>query len=185
MPLRHTSKSLCAHSCPRQTKAEGWTTVCSRSYSVSSSQSTAIWFITVKCNGWVVQICLHGFIHCGKKSGTSWGETCHWAQWWQFPQWPGLHGGHHQAHVRAKHQAEGPNRLIKSLLSNVESFEVKLRLWQGQLEKGNTVHFRTLQEQKPDVTSEYASECAKLIHAGEVSSCEEYPKGTGHVRYAV
>ena len=60
---------------------------------------------------------------------------------------------------------QGPNQLISSLLSNVKSFEVKLRLWQGQLERGNTVHFPTLQEQKPDVTTEYAGECAKLIQA--------------------
>ncbi|XP_073330798.1 general transcription factor II-I repeat domain-containing protein 2A-like [Pagrus major] len=52
---------------------------------------------------------------------------------------------------------QGPNQLISSLLSNVKSFEVKLRLWQGQLERGNTVHFPTLQEQKPDVTTEYAA----------------------------
>ena len=42
---------------------------------------------------------------------------------------------------------------------------MKLRLLQGQLERGNTVHFPTLQEQKPDVTTEYAGECAKLIQA--------------------
>ena len=30
---------------------------------------------------------------------------------------------------------------------------------------GNTVHFPILQEQKPDVTTEYAGECAKLIQA--------------------
>ena len=33
---------------------------------------------------------------------------------------------------------QGPNQLISSLLSNVKSFEVKLRLWQGQLKMGNT-----------------------------------------------
>ncbi|XP_070409546.1 general transcription factor II-I repeat domain-containing protein 2A-like [Nothobranchius furzeri] len=60
---------------------------------------------------------------------------------------------------------QGPNQLISSLLSNVTLFEMKLKLWQGQLGKGNTVHFPTLQEQKPDVTSEYAIECAKLIQA--------------------
>uniref|UniRef100_A0A8C4FES4 HAT C-terminal dimerisation domain-containing protein n=1 Tax=Dicentrarchus labrax TaxID=13489 RepID=A0A8C4FES4_DICLA len=60
---------------------------------------------------------------------------------------------------------QGPKQLISSLLSNVKSSEVKLRLWQGQLEMGNTVHFPTLQEQKPDVTTEYAGECAKLIQA--------------------
>ncbi|KAK0137767.1 General transcription factor II-I repeat domain-containing protein 2 [Merluccius polli] len=37
---------------------------------------------------------------------------------------------------------QGPNRLVNSLLSNVKSFEVKLRLWQGQLERGNTVLLR-------------------------------------------
>lgn len=60
---------------------------------------------------------------------------------------------------------QGPNQLISSLLSNMKSFEVKLRLWQAQLERGNTVHFPTLQEQQPDVPTEYAGECAKLIQA--------------------
>ncbi|TWW71158.1 General transcription factor II-I repeat domain-containing protein 2A [Takifugu flavidus] len=60
---------------------------------------------------------------------------------------------------------QGPNQLISSLLSNVKTFEVKLRLWQEQLERGNTVHFPTLQEQKPDVMTEYAGECAKLVQA--------------------
>ncbi|TWW65017.1 hypothetical protein D4764_22G0006640 [Takifugu flavidus] len=60
---------------------------------------------------------------------------------------------------------QGPNQLVSSLLSNVKTFEVKLRLWQGQLERGNTVHFPTLQEQKPDVMTEYAGECAKLVQA--------------------
>ncbi|ROL33046.1 General transcription factor II-I repeat domain-containing protein 2B [Anabarilius grahami] len=49
---------------------------------------------------------------------------------------------------------QGSNQLLSSLLSNVKSFEVKLKLWQLQLEKGNTVHFPTLQEQKP--AAEYA-----------------------------
>ncbi|KAJ8285834.1 hypothetical protein GJAV_G00031440 [Gymnothorax javanicus] len=57
---------------------------------------------------------------------------------------------------------QGPNQLISSLLSNVKSFEVK---WEAQLERGNTVHFPTLQEQKPDVMTEYAGECAKLSQA--------------------
>lgn len=60
---------------------------------------------------------------------------------------------------------QGPNQLVSSLLSNVKSFEVKLRLWQGQVERGNTVPFPTLQEQKPDVMTEYAGECAKLVQA--------------------
>uniref|UniRef100_A0A674N6P6 SPIN-DOC-like zinc-finger domain-containing protein n=1 Tax=Takifugu rubripes TaxID=31033 RepID=A0A674N6P6_TAKRU len=60
---------------------------------------------------------------------------------------------------------QGPNQLVSSLLSNVKIFEVKLRLWQEQLERGNTVHFPTLQEQKPDVMTEYAGECAKLVQA--------------------
>ncbi|KAJ4931375.1 hypothetical protein JOQ06_025672 [Pogonophryne albipinna] len=55
--------------------------------------------------------------------------------------------------------------VFSSLLSNVKSFEAKLKLWQLQLEKGNTVHFPTLQEQKPAVTSEYAGECGKLHQA--------------------
>ncbi|KAI4830515.1 hypothetical protein KUCAC02_002143 [Chaenocephalus aceratus] len=63
---------------------------------------------------------------------------------------------------------QGPNQLFSSLLSNVKSFEAKLKLWQLQLEKGNTVHFPTLQEQKPAVTSEYAVVVRKpgLIPAG-------------------
>lgn len=60
---------------------------------------------------------------------------------------------------------QGPNQLLSSLLSNVKSFEVKLKLWQLQLEKGNTVHFPTLQEQKLAMTAEYAGECAKLLQA--------------------
>ncbi len=60
---------------------------------------------------------------------------------------------------------QGPNQLLSSLLSNLKSFEAKLKLWQLQLETGNTVHFPTLQEQKPAMTAEYAGECAKLHQA--------------------
>ncbi|KFD45115.1 hypothetical protein M513_14008 [Trichuris suis] len=60
---------------------------------------------------------------------------------------------------------QGPNQLLSSLLSNVKSFEAKLRLWKLQLEKGNTVHFPTLEAQKPSTTLEYAGECAKLLEA--------------------
>uniref|UniRef100_UPI00358F8063 general transcription factor II-I repeat domain-containing protein 2A-like n=1 Tax=Myxine glutinosa TaxID=7769 RepID=UPI00358F8063 len=60
---------------------------------------------------------------------------------------------------------QGPNQLLSSLQSHVKSFEAKLKLWQVQLERGNTIHFPTLQEQKPAVTSEYAAECAKLLQA--------------------
>ena len=60
---------------------------------------------------------------------------------------------------------QGPNQLLSSLFSNVKSFEAKLKLWQVQLEKWITVHFPTLQEQKPAVTSEYADECEKLLQA--------------------
>ena len=56
-------------------------------------------------------------------------------------------------------------QLLSSLLSNVKSFESKLKLWKAQLERGNTVHFPTLREQKPSTTLEYASECAKLLEA--------------------
>ncbi|KAJ4938374.1 hypothetical protein JOQ06_002994 [Pogonophryne albipinna] len=59
---------------------------------------------------------------------------------------------------------QGPNQLFSSLLSNVKSFEAKLKLWQLQLEKGNTVHFPTLQEQKPAVTSEYAEKQFQPSH---------------------
>uniref|UniRef100_A0A8C1LT94 Uncharacterized protein n=1 Tax=Cyprinus carpio TaxID=7962 RepID=A0A8C1LT94_CYPCA len=62
---------------------------------------------------------------------------------------------------------QGPNQLLSSLLSNVKSFEAKLKLWQFQLEQGNIVHFPTLQEQKPAMTAEYAGECAKLLQAFE------------------
>ncbi len=51
---------------------------------------------------------------------------------------------------------QGPNQLLGSLLSNVKSFEAKLKLWQLQLETGNTVTFPTLQEH---------GECAKLHQA--------------------
>uniref|UniRef100_A0A9J7YT13 SPIN-DOC-like zinc-finger domain-containing protein n=1 Tax=Cyprinus carpio carpio TaxID=630221 RepID=A0A9J7YT13_CYPCA len=62
---------------------------------------------------------------------------------------------------------QGPNQLLSSLLSNVKSFEAKLKLWQFQLEQGNIAHFPTLQEQKPAMTDEYAGECAKLLQAFE------------------
>ena len=58
---------------------------------------------------------------------------------------------------------QGPNQLLSSLLSNVKSFEAKLNLWQMQLEKGNMVHFPTLQKQNPAATVEYAKECANLL----------------------
>ena len=60
---------------------------------------------------------------------------------------------------------QGPNQLLSFLFSNVKTFEAKMKLWQVQLEKGITVHFPTLQEQKPAVTSEYADECEKLLQA--------------------
>ncbi|KHJ40557.1 hypothetical protein D918_09394 [Trichuris suis] len=60
---------------------------------------------------------------------------------------------------------QGPNQLLSSLLSNVKSFEAKLRLWKLQLEKGNTVHFPTLEAQKPSTALEYAGECAKPLEA--------------------
>lgn len=60
---------------------------------------------------------------------------------------------------------QGPNQLLNSLVSHVKSFEAKLKLWKMQLESNNTVHFPTLQEQKPSSTSEYAGECAKLLEA--------------------
>ena len=60
---------------------------------------------------------------------------------------------------------QGPNQLISSLLSNVKSFELKLRLWQGQLERGNTALSHPTRTKKPDVTTESAGECAKLIQA--------------------
>ncbi|KAK1333566.1 LOW QUALITY PROTEIN: hypothetical protein QTO34_005951, partial [Cnephaeus nilssonii] len=60
---------------------------------------------------------------------------------------------------------QGPNQLLSTLLSKVISFEAKLRLWKVQLERNNTMHFPTLEGQKPSTTLEYASECAKLIEA--------------------
>lgn len=60
---------------------------------------------------------------------------------------------------------QGPNQLLSSLLSNVKSFEAKLHLWKVQLERNHTVHFPTLEAQKPATTLEYAGECAKLIAA--------------------
>nr|KAF6492416.1 hypothetical protein HJG59_009619 [Molossus molossus] len=59
---------------------------------------------------------------------------------------------------------QGPNQLHDSLLSNVKSFEAKLRLWKVQLKRNNTVHFPTLEEQKPSIL-EYAGEWAKLLEA--------------------
>ena len=46
---------------------------------------------------------------------------------------------------------QGPNLLLSSFFTKVKSFEAKLKLWRLQLEKGITVHFPTLQEQKPAV----------------------------------
>lgn len=43
---------------------------------------------------------------------------------------------------------QGPDQLLSSLFSNVKSLEAKLKLWRLQLEKGITVHFPTLHEQK-------------------------------------
>ncbi|KAJ8038488.1 General transcription factor II-I repeat domain-containing protein 2A [Holothuria leucospilota] len=60
---------------------------------------------------------------------------------------------------------QGPTQLLSSLLSNVRSFEAKLKLCKAQFDRGNTVHFPTLQGQKPSTTSEYAAESAKLIEA--------------------
>lgn len=60
---------------------------------------------------------------------------------------------------------QGPNQLISALLASVKSFEVKLMLWKAQLERGNTVHLPTQQEQQPDDTTGYAGECAKLVQA--------------------
>ncbi|KAK8389084.1 hypothetical protein O3P69_020808 [Scylla paramamosain] len=53
---------------------------------------------------------------------------------------------------------QGPNQLLSSLLSHVKSFEAKLKLWKVQLERSNTVHFPTLQEQNPSTTDEYAAD---------------------------
>lgn len=47
----------------------------------------------------------------------------------------------------------------------MKSFEVNLKLWQVHLETANTVHFSTLQEQKPAMASEYAGESAKVLQA--------------------
>ena len=58
---------------------------------------------------------------------------------------------------------QGPNQLFSSLLSNVKSFESKLKLWKLQHEQNITVHFPTLEGQNHSITIEYADECAKLI----------------------
>nr|KAF6460617.1 hypothetical protein HJG59_011522 [Molossus molossus] len=60
---------------------------------------------------------------------------------------------------------QGPTQLLSSLLSNVKSFEAKLRLWKVQLERSNKVHFPTLEGQKSSMTLECAGECVKLIEA--------------------
>nr|KAF6471609.1 hypothetical protein HJG59_010988 [Molossus molossus] len=61
---------------------------------------------------------------------------------------------------------QGSNKLLSSsLLSNMKSFEAKLRLWKVQLQRSNTVHFPTLEGQKPSMTFEYAGELPKLIEA--------------------
>ncbi|KAK1342073.1 hypothetical protein QTO34_016826 [Cnephaeus nilssonii] len=60
---------------------------------------------------------------------------------------------------------QGPNQLLSSLLSNVKSFEAKLRLWEVQLKRNNTVHFPTLEGQKPPTTLECAGEWGKLTEA--------------------
>ncbi len=60
-------------------------------------------------------------------------------------------------------ELQGPNELLSSLLSDVKSFELNLKLWEVQ-EEEVALHFPTLQEQKP-LLSEYAGECAKLLQA--------------------
>nr|KAF6462259.1 hypothetical protein HJG59_011297 [Molossus molossus] len=60
---------------------------------------------------------------------------------------------------------QGSNQLLSSLLSNMKSFEAKLRLWKMQLERNNMVYFPTVEVQKPSTTLEYASEYAKLMEA--------------------
>nr|KAF6426423.1 hypothetical protein HJG59_009131 [Molossus molossus] len=60
---------------------------------------------------------------------------------------------------------QGPNQLLSFLLSNMKSFEAKVRPWKVQLERNNMVHFPTLEGQKPFLTLKYAGECAKLIEA--------------------
>nr|KAF6500962.1 hypothetical protein HJG59_007983 [Molossus molossus] len=60
---------------------------------------------------------------------------------------------------------QGPNQLLSFLLSNVKSFEAKLKLWKVQLERNNMVHFPILEGQKPSMIVEYAGECAKLTEA--------------------
>lgn len=56
------------------------------------------------------------------------------------------------------------SQLLSFMLSNVESFDAKLKHWQVELEKGNTVHFPTPQ-QKPVIIFEYRGEHAKLLQA--------------------
>ena len=73
-----------------------------------------------------------------------------------------IYSRHYQVPNRAEHKTAG---LLTSLLSNVKSFEAKLKLWKLQLEQNITVHFPTLEGQNPSTTIEYAGECAKLIEA--------------------
>ena len=46
-------------------------------------------------------------------------------------------------------QLQGKQQLMHKLWSFRRAFATKLRLWEGQLKKGNYVHFPTLQENKP------------------------------------
>nr|KAF6444323.1 hypothetical protein HJG59_008614 [Molossus molossus] len=45
---------------------------------------------------------------------------------------------------------QGPNQLLSFLLSNVKSFEGKLRLWKVQLERNDMVHFLILEMPSTD-----------------------------------
>jgi hypothetical protein len=38
---------------------------------------------------------------------------------------------------------QGRNQLVNNIFAHVKAFEVKLRLWEIQLTKQNTAHFRT------------------------------------------
>jgi hypothetical protein len=48
-------------------------------------------------------------------------------------------------------QLQGRNQLVNDIFPHLKAFEVKLRLWEIQLTKQNTAHFRTLNDRAKSV----------------------------------
>jgi hypothetical protein len=62
-------------------------------------------------------------------------------------------------------QLQGRNQLVSDIFAHVKAFVVKLRLWEIQLTKQNTVHFSTLNDRAESVSfnaAKYATEIGVL-----------------------